>query len=636
MRAISLGASDSSPSSWRRLVGAPLVGVVGPSGSGKSSLVRAGLRPALAAGILPGSDAWPQVLLRPGEHPLRALREAQAELLAREHGVLVVDQFEELFTACRDDDERHAFIDALARASDGRDAGGVVVPVIRADFYGRCAAYPALARLLGANHVLVGPMRRDELRRAIELPARRAGLLVDPELVDALIADIQDEPGGLPLLSTALLELWRDRDGRRLRLGAYEQTGGVRGAVARLAEGSYERLDDGQQRIARAILLRLAGVGEGETVVRTRVALNEFEAEARPVLDQLIDGRLVTVSEGDVEVAHEALLREWPRLCGWLDEDAQGRRLRRHLRATAREWERGGRDPGELYRGARLASALDWASGHDLELTAPERSFLDASQSASERMQRRLRAMLAGAACLLALAVIAALVALNERGSARAQATAADAQRLGAQALADDDLDRSLLLARQGVALDDSPQTRSNLLATLLKSPAAIGVVRGREEPLISLGLSPDGETLALHYDDGTLTFVDTRTRQPLGPSYAAPGPQSLPRRRRRELQPRRHTGCGRRQRPRRRGRPHPSPAQRPAHPKGPLRLRGFASPATAARSSPSSRSQTKSTPPAPASGASTPGPAARLAPSVSSPAGPPTSTSCSATMVGA
>jgi WD40 repeat protein/DNA-binding SARP family transcriptional activator len=508
-----------------RLVGAPLVGVVGHSGSGKSSLVAAGLLPALAAGILPGSDTWPLVLLRPGEHPLRALHDAQAQLLAREHGVLVVDQFEELFTACRDEDERHAFIDALAHAGDERDARGVVVPVIRADFYGRCAVYPALARLLGANHVLVGPMRRDELRRAIELPARRAGLLVDPELVDALIVDLRDEPGGLPLLSTALLELWQNRDGRRLRLAAYEQAGGVHGAVARLAEGSYERLDEGERRIARTILLRLAGEGEGETVVRTRVALDEFEPDARPVLDQLIDGRLITVSAGEVEVAHEALLREWPRLRGWLDDDAQGRRLRRHLRAAAREWERGGSDPGELYRGARLASALDWAGGHDLELTANERSFLAASQSASERTHRRLRMILAGVACLLALAVIAAVVALHERGSARAHATAADAQRLGAQALAEDDLDGSLLLARQGVALHDSPQTRSNLLAALLKSPAAIGVVRAHEGQLISLDLSPDGRTLALLYDDGTLTFLDTRTRHLAGPPYTALGP---------------------------------------------------------------------------------------------------------------
>jgi WD40 repeat protein/DNA-binding SARP family transcriptional activator len=503
-----------------KLVGAPLVGVVGPSGSGKSSLVRAGLLPALAAGVLPGSDAWPQLLVRPGEHPLGELRRAQAELDGQEHSVLVVDQFEEAFTACRDEDERHAFIDALARAGSEREGGSVVVPVIRADFYGRCATHPAMARLLGANHVLVGPMRRDELRRAIELPARRAGLLVDPELVDALIADVQDEPGGLPLLSTSLLELWQDRDGRRLRLAAYEQAGGVHGAVARLAEGTYQRLDDRQQRIARAIMLRLAGEGEGEAVVRARVALDEFEQDARPVLAKLTDGRLLTVTEGEVEVAHEALLREWPRLRRWLEEDAHGRRLHRRLRAAAREWQAGGRDPGELYRGARLASALDWATDHDPELRTTERAFLDASRTASGRAQRRLRMVLAGVACLLALAVIAALVALNERGNARARATAADAQRLGAQALLEDDLDRSLLLARQGVALHDSPQTRGNLLASLLKSPAATAVVQGHGDQLASLDLSPDGKTLALLNDDGTLTFVDTRTRHRVGRPY--------------------------------------------------------------------------------------------------------------------
>ena len=579
-----------------KLVGAPLVGAVGPSGSGKSSLVRAGLLSSLAAGVLPGSNEWPQVLVRPGEHPLRALRDAQAELHAGEHAVLVVDQFEEIFTACRDEDERHAFIDAIARGEDE----GVVVLVVRADFYGRCASYPALSRLLGANHVLVGPMRRDELRRAIELPARRAGLLVDPDLVDALIADIQDEPGGLPLLSTSLLELWQGRDGRRLRLAAYEHAGGVHGAVARLAESTYQRLDDGQRRTARTILLRLAGEGAGETVVRARVALEEFGEEARPVLAELTDGRLLTVGEGEVEVAHEALLREWPRLRGWLEEDAQGRRLHRHLRAAAREWQAGGRDPGELYRGARLASALDWATDHDPELNASERAFLDSSRTASGRAHRRLRMMLGGAACLLVLAVIGALVALNERGNARAQATVADAQRLGAQALAEDDLDRSLLLARQGVTLDDSPQTRSNLLAALLKSPAAIGVVQRHGDQLISLDLSPDGRTLALLDDDGTLTFVDPRTRHQAGPPIRRPWARSSSQGRTTCASARRHPGRGRRQRSGRRGRSHPSPARRTAHRHGPLRRPPFASRPTAARCSPSSGSPTHSHAPAP------------------------------------
>jgi DNA-binding SARP family transcriptional activator/WD40 repeat protein len=511
-----------------RLTGAPLLGMVGPSGSGKSSALRAGLLAALADGVLPGSEDWELALLRPGEHPLRALEKAIGAAAPRDRLIVAVDQFEETFATCRDESERGAFIDALlGRARDSRRRTLVLVAV-RADFYGRCAAYPELSRLLGTNHVLVGPMRRGELRRAIELPARRAGLRVEPDLVDALIADVEGEPGALPLLSTSLLELWQRRDGRRLRLNAYEHVGGVHGAVARLAESAYERLDPDRRRLARRILLRLAGEGEREAVVRRRVPLAELNSwgdrRVDEVLAVLAQERLVIIGEGEAEVAHEALLREWPRLRGWLDEDAEGHRLQLHLSAAAREWDAGGRSPEELYRGARLASALDWSDTHRGELSPAERAFLDQSRASSQRSQRRLRAVLAGVAALLVLAVIAGLVALDQRGKARDEAVAADAQRLGAQALVEDDLDRSLLLARQAVALADTVQTRGNLLAALLRSPAAIGVLRGDGDRLISLDISPDERTLAFIDHDGTLTAVDTRTRQPARRPSTVPG----------------------------------------------------------------------------------------------------------------
>jgi WD40 repeat protein/DNA-binding SARP family transcriptional activator len=507
-----------------RLAGAPMLGLVGPSGSGKSSVLRAGLLPALRQGVLPGSESWAIALLRPGEHPLRALHDATSAAAPEGRLVLAVDQLEEAFVACRDEGERAAFMDALVRSARDPRRRAVVLMAVRADFYGRCAAYPELWRLLGANQTPVGPMGRDELRSAIELPARRAGLEVEPDLTHALIDDVEGEPGALPLLSTCLLELWQRRDAKVLRLAAYQESGGVHAAVARLAEGAYGRLDEDGQRTARAVLLRLAGQGEGEAVVRARVALEEFGDDARPILDALTDGRLLTVTEGEVEVAHEALLREWPRLRGWLEDDAEGRRLHRQLRAATSEWDAGGRDRSELYRGARLAAARDWAADHDPELAPRERTFLDESATASERAHRRLRTALAGVAALLVLAVIAGAIALNERGNARREAVAADAQRLGAQALSADDLDRSLLLARQGVALDDSLQTRGNLLAALLKSPAAIGVVRGDGDGLIDLDLSRDGRTLAFIEGDGTLRFVDTRTRRTAAPPVAVPG----------------------------------------------------------------------------------------------------------------
>ena len=340
---------------------------------------------------------------------MQALEQATSGTKPDGRLVIAVDQFEEVFTACRSSDERAAFVDALVACTRDPRRRALVLIAVRADFYGRCAAHPELARLLGANHVLVGPMRRDELRRAIELPARRVGLHVEPDVADTLIADVDGEPGGLPLLSAALVELWQHRDGRALRLVDYERAGGVHGAVARLAERAYERLDPDQRRVARRVLMRLAGDGEGDAVVRRRVPLAELGAAADErddvgaVLAVLADDRLVTIGDGDVEVAHEALLREWPRLRGWLEEDAQGRRLHRHLTHASRDWLTAGREPAELYRGARLASALDWIETHEQELNELEREFLAESRSQADveserqrRANRRLRALAGG------------------------------------------------------------------------------------------------------------------------------------------------------------------------------------------------------------------------------------------------
>jgi WD40 repeat protein len=497
-----------------RLVGAPLLGVVGPSGSGKSSVVRAGLLHALAGGVLPGSESWSHVLIRPGEHPLRELRAAAGRLDGDRRVVLAVDQFEEVFTACQDERERSAFVAELMRAARDPQGACVVVVAVRADFFGRCAAYPELARLLGANTVLVGPMSRDELRRAIERPAQRVGLQVEPELAEALLSDVEGEPGALPLLSTALLELWRQRDGRRLRLAAYARSGGVHGAVARLAEEVFVQLAPAQQAAARNVLLRLAGEGEGGAVVRRRIALSQLELERRPdvgeVVARLTDRRLLTISDGAVEVAHEALLREWPRLRGWLEDDAQGRRLHRQISDAAQAWDADARDPGGLHRGARLSAALEWRSHNEELLNATERAFLDASQAAAERAQRRLRLVLGGVSLLLLAAVIAGLLALDQRGNARSEARIAVAQRLGAQALSERALDRSLLLSRQAVAIDDSPATRSNLLAALLRSPTAIRVLRSDGGRMLAVAVAPDGRTVVVGDNQGSVVAYDT------------------------------------------------------------------------------------------------------------------------------
>jgi WD40 repeat protein/class 3 adenylate cyclase len=509
-----------------RTVGFGLLGLVGPSGSGKSSVVMAGLLPSLASGLLPGSERWRQARMRPGELPVRDLQAAVGDA-GGERLVLAIDQFEELFTTTADEGRRRAFLDRLVElARDPEQA--VVVATIRADFLGNCAPYRELADLLAMNLVLVGAMTPAELRRAIKLPARRVGLRVESSLTEALIADITDEPGALPLLSTALVELWDARSDGWIRLEAHERTGGVRGAVARLAEESFGRLDGAEREAARAILLRLVQ-GEGDTIARRRAPVTEFEPDRDPtraaVLEQFTRDRLLTTSEGSVEVAHEALLTEWPRLREWLAEDAQGRQLRLHLTEASKQWERSGREAGELYRGARLSATLDWSTLHGRELNDREREFVAASQDASEReaqrqrrTNRRLRGLLVGVAAFLVLALVAGSLALVQRGQARrsadqartqsvrARREAIDAlsQRLGAQALDQRDLQLSLLLAREGVAIHDSVQTRGYLLSALERSPDAVRVFRPLAGRYLGVAATPDGGEFLLGPTNGS------------------------------------------------------------------------------------------------------------------------------------
>jgi WD40 repeat protein/class 3 adenylate cyclase len=499
-----------------RSVGARFLGVVGPSGSGKSSAVRAGLMPALAGGALPGSQTWSQRLIRPGPHPMAELGSASTD---EGRSILVIDQFEETFTTCADEDERTAFVQAITTDADDR----VVIAAVRADFYGRCAEYPSLARLFGMTHVLVGPMDERELRRAIELPARRAGLRVEPSLVEALVGEVADEPGGLPLLSTTLLELWQRRDGRMLTMERYRETGGVRAAVARLAEDAYARLSAQEQIVARAMLLRLAGTEIGDAAIGRRVSLAELDVDHDPdaaeVLTVLADARMLTVSEGSVEVAHDALLREWPRLRGWLEEDIEGRQLHHHLTEAAREWTAGGEDAADLYRGARLASAMDWTAQHTVELNEQERAFLGQSREASQaeidrtrRMNRRLKGSLTGVALFLVVALVGASLALQQRAHARAIATVAESKRLAAQAVAETDLGRSVQLALAGLTLDDSVDTRGALLQVLQRDPSAIGLIP-TSGSLADVAVAPDGRTVVVADQDGSLDFFDVGSR---------------------------------------------------------------------------------------------------------------------------
>ena len=280
----------------------------------------------------------------------------------------------------------------------------------------------------------------------------------------------------------------------------------------------------------RNVFLRLTELGEGIEDTRRRVAVEELvpegasPEEVQALLDRLAEARLVTLGEGTAEVAHEVLIREWPTLRAWLEEDRAGIRLHRQLDDAARLWDAGGREAGDLYRGTRLAAAVEWAQANPDALNATERAFLDASVAESERERRaqlranrRLRVLLAGVGLLLVAAVIAGVLALRESDQARGAARTADAQRLGAQALIDDRLERSLLLAQAGRELDDSVATRGYLLSALVRRPAAIGVIQGDFFGVASLALSSDDRILAVGGFNGTVALFDARTRERIG-----------------------------------------------------------------------------------------------------------------------
>jgi WD40 repeat protein/DNA-binding SARP family transcriptional activator len=497
-----------------RLVGANLLSVVGPSGSGKSSVVRAGLLPALTNGVLPGRKHWPQRVIRPGEHPLRQLDRALDEV-GSERFVLAVDQFEEAFTACQDETERRRFFAELAAATDG-----LIILVVRADFYGRCSQYPELSHVLDTNeHVFVGPMQRLELQRAVICPAERVGLAVEPELVEALVDDVKDAPGALPLLSTALLELWRDRDGRRLQLSAYERTGGVRGAVARLGEETFSHLDAGQRELARKLLVKLVALDENGAFERRRRHRDELGAreDVTQLLDVLADRRLVTISEGTVELAHEALLREWPRLRAWIEDEGEGLRIERSLRTAAREWLRVGRDDGALYRGARLDEASEWAGRNGHALPQPEHEFLAASQTRATRDRRARRRGLtlafgALAVGLVAIAIIAG-VAIDQRQTAERERDVATSRELAAQAQKNIVVDPALALRLALSALDTerTPQAA----AALREATAAFrqrAALRADPADAWAAQVSPDGRHIVTAGGDGTAILWDATT----------------------------------------------------------------------------------------------------------------------------
>ncbi|MFJ3831856.1 helix-turn-helix domain-containing protein [Streptomyces sp. NPDC090046] len=603
---------------FERIGGGPLI-LVAPSGAGKSSLLNAGLVPALRRGgfPMPGSDSWPVLRFTPTARPLEELLDCAAKVLGGDPGVtaaevrerpdalleavrrlsgrppadgpdrrpppprpvLLVDQFEELFTLCSDEGERRAFVRVLCALAAGRpgpagpgpdgpdgpgpDDGGpdggepdgaepdgldpaVVVLGVRADFSGDCLDLPELAPVFTGGLFVLPPMSPAELRESISRPAELAGLTLEPGLFPLLLRDagLRDDPpdlipsGVLPLVSHALMATWRQREGSTLTVAGYERTGGIQGAIARTAEEVFTRLYPAEQNTLRRVLVRLVHVADGTGATRrrmSRTALMEQLADAGPAaaaLDTFVRARLITLDSDSVEITHEALLHAWPRLRGWIRADRAGLLIHQQLAHAAAEWEREGRDPSALHRGTRLDTARAWADEHDgrSRLGPLEAAFLRASQEAHDSHERqagrqvRLRQrMLATLVVLLVLAVGAGGLAYQQRSGAIGQERVARSRALALQsaALAAGRPEASMLLAGQAYRASATSEARGALLST--QSQPFIARLDGHGGPVNAVAFAPGNGLLATASSDGTVALMRVADRRTTA-SFSMPG----------------------------------------------------------------------------------------------------------------
>ncbi|MYZ36742.1 helix-turn-helix domain-containing protein, partial [Streptomyces sp. SID4917] len=503
--------------------------VFGPSGSGKSSVLRAGVIPALQHSEDGSARLAAIRVLTPGEHPFRTQAHLVTPKDASADTLVVVDQFEEVFTLCKDPAERAAFIDLLLAARRPGSRLRVLIAV-RADFYGRCAEHRDLADALRDTSVLVGPMTPDELREAVVKPAAARGLTVERALTARLVDEVAGQPGGLPLMSHVLLETWRRRRGGKLTLEGYQAAGGLNGAVAQTAEDVYTRLTPQQAEMARSILLRLVTPGDGTPETRRLVPRSELDTahdpqQAGQIIEDLARARLLTLDDDTVDLAHEALLTGWPRLHGWIEDARDRLRLHRRLTDDATAWAETNQDPSALYRGNRLAAAEEQLTA--LNLNTVEQSFLaagvatrDREEGAAVRATRRLRTLSASLSVLLVLAVVAGLIAWDQSRSSDRQRQAADTARkvalsrqLAAQSavLVGTNSDLASLLAVH--AFRNSPTSQA---LESLQAAAAVPLrhkLTGHSGAVLSVAFSPDGRTLAATADGGgTVRLWDTAT----------------------------------------------------------------------------------------------------------------------------
>jgi serine/threonine protein kinase/WD40 repeat protein/DNA-binding winged helix-turn-helix (wHTH) protein len=558
---------------WRRTDrSSRLLAVVGPSGSGKSSAVRAGLVPAIRRGAIEGSEGWFVTEMIPGPHPLEELEAALLRVAAQpppgllhllESGargllqavdllipdgsqlLLVVDQFEELFTLTEEESERALLLESLRVAAADPSSRVRVVATLRADFYDRPLNYPRFGELLGASTEVVTPLAPDELERAIVRPAGSVGLRVEPSLVAQVASDVAAQPGALPLVQYALTELFDRRDDGLLTLSAYHDIGGVGGALAARAEHLYVTRHDAGREACRQLFLRLVSLGEGIPDARRRVPISELsaievDAEAMDsVLDAYGRHRLLTFDrdpatrEPTVEVAHEALLRSWPRLREWIASARDDVGTLRRIEDAAAEWERSGRDASFLLRGSRLDQFDAWADQTDVAVGRTERAYLKASNARrdeehateAERAERertverrsvkRLRALVTALTVGFLVAGTLTVVAVDRNATAQRATRLASARGLSAAATSNFALDRELavLLALESMRVNGG-EALPQVEETLRRAGTAVAIDTGNvlDGPVRDVDFTLDGDMVTVAGGDGAVGVWDLRT----------------------------------------------------------------------------------------------------------------------------